>query len=401
MVRINGKFIVILLISLGFALLEGGSFPFIIFYGLFSVFLTGFIYIGILRYSIHAEVSFKKKIKSAGDSVNYLTVISNRNKLPVPYMALENTILSNGCSGHYKQIYNMGFGESVNIESDIKFYQRGVYNLGCLSIRIMDIFRIFQSQKKVDCEEFIRVYPKIYNIKSLPLGGRDVERVSFDPISLSEDIFSVKDIRKYREGDNIGRISWKVSARHDELYVKNPETISGGELVIFLDMNKDNINIDPHGITEENMIDLCMSLTNHMVSEGIKTRIHINSKNPLMFNIDSREGFCSLMEFMILQKSDGFGSIGQFIHDNYRRLQKQNPMVVIAGNVDDGMASAAIDIKNSGYNVNVLYCSDSLETLKNTGLLNKSGIGCLSFYDVIQRQGAGGEISESDAAQSI
>ena len=66
-----------------------------------------------------------------------------------------------------------------------------------------------------------------------------------------ENSIFIKDIRKYKIGDSLKRIHWKVSAKYGELYTKNYEMYSNEEYNIFLDMNNEIYKQENGDIIEE------------------------------------------------------------------------------------------------------------------------------------------------------
>jgi hypothetical protein len=81
---------------------------------------------------------------------------------------------------------------------------------------------------------------------------------------------------------------------------------------VFLDMSKENMNMDDHGIGEEQIVDLAASLVNYMNLKGIKTKLFVNNLMGRRFDIDNKENFNELMEFFKHKKV-----MGKIIFQNF------------------------------------------------------------------------------------
>ena len=339
----------------------------------------------IQRHFIDGEVSFNDIVKRAGESGTCLTIVKCNSILPVPYVALKSDVFTESNCGYCGQFLNISLEENTWITMDIKFYSRGVYNFGALTLKMMDLFGIFECNKTIDCNIKVKVYPKIYNIKKIPSGGRDIYQESKDTNSANEDMFSIKDVRKYKRGDSLKRIHWKVTAKHGELYVRESDTISGEEFSVFVDMGKYNINLDRYGEVEESIIDFFVSITNYIVLKGIKTIAYMNTHNAMHFDIASKGDFNSLLEYLIFQKSDGGTGLSELIDENLHKLYRINKIGVVAGKIDEKLMECIIRVKNSGYNIVVFYPMHYSENVELAAALKLYGVECFAFDDILDR----------------
>lgn len=83
----------------------------------------------------------------------------------------------------------------------------------------------------------IRVIPKCYPVfAEITKATRNflVESDEYDKDRGGDDSSEVFDVRSYRPGDRISRIHWKLSARSDELYMKEFSCPIGASVILFL-----------------------------------------------------------------------------------------------------------------------------------------------------------------------
>lgn len=387
MFRVSKKFLILLIVAFIFAFIQGGNLPYCIFYGIALTFFIGLIYIFAQIKAISVQVRFDKEMYSAGDTAQFSTIVKNYSILPSPYVLIKNSAMSNINSKYVSDCLCLNPDESKWIKNEIQFNQRGIYNFGDIYCSVSDMFYIFQRGKHINSYSVMKVYPRVQNISKFVSNGSDIFKNTVSSKTNIEDAYSTRDIRKYNEGDSLKRVNWKVSAKHGELYVKNFETVSGEESNLFLNMSKDNIDNDNSGVLEEALVDFCVSIVNYMQLKGIKSKLFINSLIERKFEVDSREDFIQLMEFFLTQKSDSESNFINYINSNLDKIPKLSWIGIITARIDDDMRDNLIMMKDKGYNLTVFYYANSLSKLENIKFLNRIGIQCLSFNEMINKAG--------------
>jgi uncharacterized protein (DUF58 family) len=219
-------------------------------------------------------------------------------------------------------------------------------------------------------------------LKERSLGGKDIYLEAHDKNCNNEDSFSIRDVRKYRTGDSLKKVHWKLSAKYGELYVKNSETISGEEAVVFIDMNKNNYSFDELGITEEKVVDMTLSIISLMRQREVKTNLFINAANSENVQIVNKENFDSLIEYMLTLRSDSENKIEDFLQRNIYKLHKVNKIIIVLAVLYDEFINNVIDLKMKGYLISVIYCYKNAYNDEKEKMLSKWGIECV-FADSI------------------
>lgn len=384
MIRINKGFIVIFLASSTLAFLVGGTLPYYIFYFLSFIFILGYCYILIQKYTIDAEVAVDEAIHTSGDLVQCLTIIKCGVLIPTAFALVKSESFTEGLEGYLGEFVNLTREENRWIRNNIQFNHRGIYDLGTVHVSVLDMFHIFTLNKVIDTKVKVKVYPKIYHIHKLPLGGKDIYQEVLDIRSTNEDVFTIKDVRKYQQGDSLKKVHWKVSAKQGELFVKNSDSISGEEFTVFLDMNSYNLLLDSEGVLEEQNIDLCVSLVRYMQEKGIATKVYLNCKSPVDFEVDSKEKFDLLLDFLLDQESDGDENFGEFLYKNFYKLQRNIKLAIITGAVDEKLCGSILKIREYGYEATLFYCSAPEEVKDSINYLRTIGIECFNTVDFLR-----------------
>lgn len=387
MVSFKKSFIISLILSLLLGLAYGGVLFYYLFYSMFFILIVTSIYIALINYYIKIEIDFKYEYLFADDTGDCITILRCDIDIPVPYIEIKSEVFKIAFTGYTAQLVSLTAMESQWIKNSIVFHKRGIYNLGNVKLKIRDVFNVLELRKNINTKNYVKIYPRIYEMVSPNYGGKDIFRDSIDFKGSNEDQFTIRDVREYRVGDSLKKIHWKLSARYGELYIKNFERMSGEQSVIFVDLNKKNNDYDIYGIYEEKVVDIAISLINMMRNKDIGAKVYINSKQPREFEILCKEDFDELLEYFVNQESDSDIDFSQYIQSNYYKIHRANKLLVVTSKIDESMAYNIISIKNSGYSVALYHSVEEEKDMEFTQQLKIRGIECLGFQQLIDLQG--------------
>ncbi len=382
MLKISKLYLLICVISGTTAVLIGGTFPYLLFYSFVGMLILAFINLAITKSCFNIEVDFKRDYYSTGDTGECITKINLNLLFPIPYLKIRSEAMKYSGNTYDSQIINLTADENKWIRSNIIFRKRGIYNLGRVDAYVTDIFNILTYIKKFDKDINIKVYPRIYNLRNLERGGSDIFLEKSDKNSTNEEQWLVKDVRKYRMGDSLKKIHWKISAKMNELYVKNTETISGEQYVVLVDMNKKNYDF-PNMFIEEEIIEFTASMLNHLYKKEIDVDVYFNKKIMHMISIQCKQDFDAFMDFIVQQKSDGDVEITEFVHQLIYRFHRSHKIVLVVAALDDSLTENVLALKNSGYDLTVYYSTDKEETLRNRRKLETMLVECRTMKEMI------------------
>lgn len=115
----------------------------------------------------------------------------------------------------------------------------GPIRVALQEVWVYDLFRMFKKKIPVSGEERLVVMPELYRAPVLLTERtRDflVESEEYDKKKSGDDPAEVFQIREYRGGDRLQSVHWKLSARTEELMVKEYSLPVGCAVLFFLDM---------------------------------------------------------------------------------------------------------------------------------------------------------------------
>lgn len=98
---------------------------------------------------------------------------------------------------------------------DLRYDTRGEHIVGPTTVRVRDVFGLFDREVTFDTETSVLIYPRVYTLAE----GGELSRLVTRARSAERDEF--EDLREYVPGDPLRDVHWKSTAkRPDELMVK-------------------------------------------------------------------------------------------------------------------------------------------------------------------------------------
>ena len=164
--------------------------------------------------------------------------IDNRSPLAIPFIdAMVSIPQSNSvrCSERTVRL-SVAPMTGYHLKNTVSFRFRGTYDIGIRCFYVYDFFRIFRV--RVDVENLTTVYvlPRRLTLDeaSSHSVSDDTARTVKSPLTV--DKLEVSDIRDYRSGDSLKSIHWKLSSKSESFIVKDYNTGTSNQTVVFCDL---------------------------------------------------------------------------------------------------------------------------------------------------------------------
>ncbi|SDB15153.1 Protein of unknown function DUF58 [Ruminococcaceae bacterium FB2012] len=261
---------ILLLVSLLFYIQFEGAFSFYLF-----CFVAAYpVIFGILTYIVKKKlrVGFDCADKTAlrGNSVPINLIIDNDSSLPVPNCEITLRYSTEfGIQTETVKIHTPVFPKNSQVLTvRISYKHYGTLNIEIAKVRIFDILRIIRRRIKLrsaSSNTSIVIFPD-----HIPIANRindysesGLESETYSKTKKGDDASEIFDIHTYNEGDKISRIHWKLSAKQDEMMVKDYSlpTTNGILLVIdFSGLTSDHAVLD----RMDTLIDAIAAISMHL-----------------------------------------------------------------------------------------------------------------------------------------
>lgn len=238
------------------------------------------------------------KKATKGDKVSLIIQIHNDKPFIYPYIKVlyqtPQSVLTNEVKEEVLCILPFHYGE---IKEDFICDLRGHYTVGITAVEVSDPFGLFTFSMNLLNRSYhktleLDVAPRIVRLTSLPLPQIQAEGTTRQELLATEEPSSLSDMRQYQYGDPLKKIHWKVSAKLQELYVKNYETNTQPQILMFVE----TFPYPSEGIgrykVEDQIIECAVAVIHFVLSRWLslqliiyhKERQQLSGRNPGDFN---------------------------------------------------------------------------------------------------------------------
>lgn len=161
--------------------------------------------------------------------------LRNKRAVRTPVLQLREPV--SGTRGADLLVSPLGRGERTVAAYRLPTERRGLVHIGPLSVVIGDPFGLTQISTVAAPRSDVTIYPHVDRIDPLPYTtGHDPLAGARQPNSLGRSGDDFYALRPYAMGDDLRRIHWPSSARHDELLVRQSELPWQGRTTVLLDV---------------------------------------------------------------------------------------------------------------------------------------------------------------------
>ncbi len=221
-------YIILLLVSLLFYIQYEGAFSFYLFcFAAAYPIVFGAL---MLRVKHKLRIYFESAEQSApkGSSVPVNIIIDNDSRLPVPNCdIIVRYRTEHGGRADVFRIHTPIFPNNTQVLTvRLSYRHYGTLSVELAKIRIFDMLRVIRFRIRVKGDRSISrvtVFPD-----HIPIENRindyselGLESEAYSKSKKGDDPSEIFDVRCYNEGDKISRIHWKLSAKQDEMMVKD------------------------------------------------------------------------------------------------------------------------------------------------------------------------------------
>jgi len=332
-----GKWI-LYLVLLGFSLFMSLKTPFIIFYFFFWVLLSiaviSYLWLVLVYFCKRLYLERKITLKIEEDDTLEITLgIKNKSFLPVFDVVLEDYL---SCTyAQERQKFIMLDLLKSNSSSKLTYYcvcpQRGRYEIGPLVAYFFDPLGLFYFKQVFPVFSEVYVYPRTFKIHKFPAlnkgtspwSGVETSRVSGD----DDEFYGV---REYRRGDPLKKIHWMVSARKNQLIVKEFQRQSFFRATIMFNLEKDDNVGEGKESVGEYTIKIVASIAKYLIDLGVSIEVisHAGDVVHIPFN-KGQEHLEEILKFLTIAQTESRISLSELFATFQRNILEDSSLIVV------------------------------------------------------------------------
>lgn len=231
--------------------------------------LVSFLLLLITRLLLRVETAPKSMFVHKLQEFSVGVKVKNRFILPVsPLRLTGNFHDSDGrVTGERQLIVSvMPFSTAEFLFTGNILY-RGEYKLGLEAVDIYDLMRLFRFRIRLIPDCTVTVAPRRFSIDDdNVLSGDDFDSNRTNPSFMENTAFA--SVRKYADGDSLRHVHWKLSAKQEELVVKQMEQNLGSNTIIIADTTGIFSEEEDNMRTVDAVVESALAFTRKIISDG-------------------------------------------------------------------------------------------------------------------------------------
>ncbi len=229
----------VIFISLYVALMFNSLATVLLMYAEAILFVVSLIWVIVVRFFLKARVEAPISISEAGkDNMIKITII---NKTPITIQRMKALVLVEDTISSVKHKQWMKLpavmpGENV-FTHNVSFDMAGNFEISLKKLRVYDMTGLFNSAMRIRSSERVQIMPRMYDVGvrlSMTVKNFYGESDTYDENLPGMDRSEMFQVREYQPGDRIQHVHWKLTAKEDELMVKEHSLPKSCPVVLFL-----------------------------------------------------------------------------------------------------------------------------------------------------------------------
>ena len=283
---------------------------------LFAV--LSFVYLLIMRKRIRIKLEIPVKVAEKGQSFGLRIDVVNRSWIPLGKLVMHIDYGEN-CSEEREEIIlkmqDVPRGKNTEIRRlSVKY--SGNYEFSTYKVKLYDYFGIFHMKVKKKSITHALILPELNEVPvTLGEGVKNFygEALVYDELNVGQDPSETFDVREFRDGDKLQRVHWKLSARMDDLIVKETAQPKACPVVLFM----------PEGVKGENgALDYMASLSFTLMDMKCPHYVVWNSASRsdlVRVRVDDEESFYFALTVYMQDNSEEYAGVRK---DRYKEKYK-------------------------------------------------------------------------------
>lgn len=298
----------LLIITFTFVYYYGGKVPNMFFYTVLVLPIVSFTYMLIGYFMLKYEQSLDNDLIFKGDKVTFTVNITNRSFFILPYISISFLNDKGGVIQKHK-INNISLQpfSKREVSIDYIYKYRGDFKLGVSTIEVQDFLGIFKFTLKNKKLLYITVYPQIIDIDEFYLSSGYLSDNVSSIGGGQEDISTIEEINKYNYGDSLRKIHWKLTAKTNELMIREYEKVGSRSAILILDLQSNNFEVEKNAAIEDKLLETTIAILRYCIYNDAEVKLIYDSKGINAINysnsLDFQKAYEALAKVEFNQKT--------------------------------------------------------------------------------------------------
>lgn len=198
--------------------------------------------------------------------------LRNNGRFPTAILQVEDTAPTSIADGPRFVLRPLGPDATTSVRYRLHGRHRGRFTIGPLVVRLRDPFGIAARGHRFDVTDDVIVYPPVWRLPAVPLGGSQGTGGEGRPRPLASGD-EIANIREYVRGDDLRKVHWRSTAHRGKLMVRQDESRATPQAVIVLDARAARHRGSGPSSSFEMAVSAAASATYHVSERGYGVRL--------------------------------------------------------------------------------------------------------------------------------
>lgn len=217
-----------------------------------GLFIEQKIYLSKVFPYILYECRFSTNEVFEGDDIEIIEAVTNPSILPISSLKSEistskyldfagNTSTLNDKTRSLASLFSIPGKKRITRAWKAKCLKRGIYHIEDTTIVVNDLFGACKYSTLTHVEGNLVVLPIPLLLSTIPLGYKQLQGEQVLKRFILEDPFTTYGVREYTQRDSMNQIHWGMSAKYNQLMVRQHEATTKQNTTIILNMQLDKL----------------------------------------------------------------------------------------------------------------------------------------------------------------
>lgn len=309
-------YLILLILSLVWVSLQGGTLPYLTFYTLLMIPAGSAVYLFYVCRALRFYQGPSSHLVTRSEGFSFPIILENTG--PLPIVSLRLVMEKELCSFlnfDDSRTWSLDPGARLEFSPEMVCLFAGAYTAGAKEFVIRDCFGLFSYTGRIPTTWRAVVRPQITGCADALLDMEQV-RTAMELHVPSREAILGSDLREYQKGDSLRHVHWKNSARSGTLLVRRPEPRQMEQIRILLlpesIQDDNNPHSDPlfHIRRRDRFLELTVSIADYFCRQNQSVIFWFPQEEMREMAVDSYESFRKFYEQIpeLLSVSDRFSS---------------------------------------------------------------------------------------------
>lgn len=302
-----------------------------------------------------------------GDTVEYKIEVHNELLFPVPYISLQYDSIDSLLGGYRAEVTLSLMPQTHGERSETIFCRyRGRWDVGLKNVVIRDFFGLISV--KLDATKLINhkqlpllVRPRIIHLERLPMRRKNDEGPMEAAPRRTEDIAMLSDIRKFRTGDQMKKIHWKLTARQRELMVKNYEETSLPDLLLYVDARARKLKLLDRLNLEDTLVECATAVVHHLLENCMPTSLICFAEERAQLHGSKPEHFQSFYSMLGEMPFNGKWAAEDVLMNDLKLISRSGNIFLITSSISTKLFDLMMLLNSSATNITIIFVYEPCE----------------------------------------